>query len=188
LADLEEICDAIPAADLAIQWDAYQEMVNLEGQTPTWFEDTMGGIADRLIRLGNAVPKGVQLGYHLCYGSWHEVHFAEPMDTGLMAELAGRVLAGIGRRVDFLQLPVPVDRDDDDYFRPLAGLNLPAHTTLFLGLLHTEDGLEGARRRIAAAERHVNGFGLAAECGFGRGEPETMRERLRLHGEAAAAC
>jgi hypothetical protein len=186
IAELHEICDAIPAEDLAIQWDICQEMVSLEGLLPTHFEDTMGGTIERISYLGDQVPEGVQLGYHLCYGSWQEEHFVEPKDTGLMVELANGVLSRVKRPVDFLQLPVPRERDDDEYFAPLAALEL-GDTQLFLGLLHTEDGLEGAQRRIAAAERTVSGFGLAAECGFGRGEPETMVERLRLHAEAAAA-
>ena len=37
----------------------------------------------------------------------------------------------------------------------------------YLGLVHRTDGLDGARRRLAAAKKVVTDFGIATECGFG---------------------
>jgi len=42
-------------------------------------------------------------------------------------------------------------------------------------------GVEGARRRMAAAERYVTDFGIATECGFGRRLPEMIPEFLQLY-------
>jgi hypothetical protein len=56
---------------------------------------------------------------------------------------------------------------------------------LCLGLVHHTDGVEGTRRRIAAAERFVSGFSIATECGFGRRRPETIAELLQIHTEVA---
>ena len=39
---------------------------------------------------------------------------------------------------------VLIERDDDAYFAPLADLQLPAETELYLGLVHRQDGAEGA--------------------------------------------
>ena len=78
-------------------------------------------------------------------------------------------------------MPVPRDRDDDPYFSPLRDLNLKSGTELYLGLIHLTDGIEGAKRRAAAAKRVIPDFGVATECGFGRRPPETIPDLLRLH-------
>jgi hypothetical protein len=82
---------------------------------------------------------------------------------------------------------VPIERDDDAFFAPLAELALPEGTELYLGLVHREDGAEGARRRIAAAEKVVPVFGVATECGIGRAPEGTTEGILRTHAEVASA-
>ena len=47
-------------------------------------------------------------------------------------------------------------------------------------------GLQGARRRIAAAREAVPAFGIATECGFGRRPPETVLPLLDLHARVAS--
>ena len=91
-------------------------------------------------------------------------------------------------QLETLARPLPVDprnRHDDAYFAPLADLSIGT-TKLFLGLVHHTDSVEGTLRRLATAQRHVRGFGIATECGFGRRPPETIPELLRIHREAAA--
>ena len=91
----------------------------------------------------------------------------------------------------FLHLPVPIERDDAAFFAPLAELALHPETELFLGLVHHEDGTEGALRRIAAARPALAGlaaFGIATECGFGRGPAERTAPLLGLHGDVIAAA
>ena len=84
-------------------------------------------------------------------------------------------------------MPVPIDRSDDAYFAPLADLKLQAGTELFLGCVHAGDGVEGTRKRIAAASRHVSAFGIATECGMGRCKtPEVVTELLQIHADAAS--
>jgi hypothetical protein len=78
-------------------------------------------------------------------------------------------------------MPVPRDRHDDPYFSPLSDLRLKSGTELYLGLIHLTDGIEGAKRRAAAAKRVMSDFGVATECGFGRRPPETIPELIRLH-------
>jgi hypothetical protein len=85
-------------------------------------------------------------------------------------------------------MPVPIERDDDAYFAPLDDLEI-GDTELFLGLLHKEDGADGAKRRIAAAERHVGQFGVATECGMARdAERHEIAPLLALHREVAATA
>ena len=52
-------------------------------------------------------------------------------------------------RVAYIHMPVPIERDDDDFHRPLRELGLPAATELYLGVVHAGDGTEGTRARIA---------------------------------------
>ncbi len=51
--------------------------------------------------------------------------------------------------------------------------------------MHYTDGIEGTRRRLAAARQHWPNFAIGTECGVGRRKPETIPELLRIHAEAA---
>jgi hypothetical protein len=91
----------------------------------------------------------------------------------------------VERRIDWVHLPVPRDRDDDAYFKPLTELAMQPATELYLGLLHHTDGIDGTRRRMAVANKFCPEYGIATECGFGRRDPSTMLELLRIHAEIA---
>jgi hypothetical protein len=80
---------------------------------------------------------------------------------------------------------VPRNRDDDAYFAPLQRLALRPETELCLGLVHLTDGVEGTKRRLATAKKHAGNFSIATECGFGRRDPRTIPELLRIHAEVA---
>jgi len=186
LAELAEIVGAIPHEQLAIQWDTNVELGMLEGVLPVWFADVRGGILERLLRLSRHVPPAVELGYHLCYGDSQRRYLAEPADAGKLVQIAAPLVASLDRPLNWLHMPVPVDRDDEAYFAPLADLRLRPETELYLGLVHLTDGAEGARRRIAAARRHVDGFGVATECGWGRRAQSTVGELIELHRTVSA--
>jgi hypothetical protein len=91
----------------------------------------------------------------------------------------------IGRSIELIHMPVPRDRFDDGYFEPLRRLKLAPATQLCLGLVHHTDGILGTRRRLTAAEKYVQNFAIATECGFGRRPVETIPELLRIHAAAA---
>jgi ubiquinone/menaquinone biosynthesis C-methylase UbiE len=182
--EVERIVDAIPADQLAIQWDARYEFAMLEGAIAVWFEDVRAGIDERLLRLGSMVPAGVELGFHLCYGDDEHGHFAEPADARKLVEVANALAASLERPLDWIHLPVPQDRADDAYFAPLGDLRLAEGTELYLGVLHAGD--DGAEGRIAAAREHVGGFGIATECGWGRGGAASVAGLLDLHRELSA--
>jgi hypothetical protein len=82
-------------------------------------------------------------------------------------------------------MPVPRNRDDAAYFAPLKQLQLRPETELCLGLVHYTDGIEGTKRRLATARRYITDFSIATECGFGRRDPGTIPELLRIHAEVA---
>lgn len=103
-----------------------------------------------------------------------------------MVEVANRICAGAGRTVEFFHMPVPVERDDDEYFAPLKNLALKPETELYLGLIHDSDGTEGTRRRMAAADKVCGQYGIATECGFGRRDADTVAHLIALHATLAA--
>lgn len=187
-AEVARIADAIPHDDLAIQWDAAVEFGILEGAefggvpiSAGWGEDHLGGVIDRAVRQLAIVPDDVHVGFHLCYGDIEEEHFIQPKDAGTLASVIRGIIAASPRTVAWFHLPVPIERDDAAYFAPLANLDLPEGTEVELGLLHHEDGVEGAERRIAAAATVLDSFGVGTECGFGRGPAERTAPLLDLH-------
>lgn len=96
------------------------------------------------------------------------------------------LLAAAGRPIAYVHMPVPIARDDDAYFASLADLAKSPQTELYLGLLHLGDGIDGAAKRIAAAKRVVNDFGVAAECGLGHWtDPQSVVRILELHAAVA---
>jgi len=183
LAEVDQICDHIPAQELTIQWDVSTEMAQWEGVRHAHFPGIKAGVIERLARHCERVPAGVELGVHLCYGSYGNRHWKEPEDSANMVEVCNRLCAAVRRPIHYVHMPVPANRSDRAYFAPLAALPPRPETKLFLGLIHDSDGLDGTRRRIAAAAQFISDFGVATECGFGRRPPETIPELLRLHAE-----
>ena len=184
--ELDRVVAAVPAGRLAIQWEAAVEFALLERVMPGHLgDDLLDDITGRLAGLVDTVPAGVETGIHLCYGDSGHKHFCEPADAGHLAAVANGVSARARRTIEWLHMPVPKERDDDAWFAPLAGLRLKPGCELYLGLVHRTGGIGGTRRRIAAAERVVQGFGIAAECGLARRPPETIPALLRQHVEAA---
>lgn len=185
LREVDTIAACLPHDKISIQWDCAHDMQAYDGARDVWFEPREKGIEERVVRLGNHVPASIEMGYHFCYGSFGGKHFVEPESMGAMVRLANAIAAGVKRPVNWIHMPVPVERDDEAYFSPLAGLKLSASTAVYLGLIHDTDGVEGARRRMAMADRFLSGYGIATECGFGRRNPDSIGKLLDLHRELA---
>lgn len=182
-AELERLLAAIPHEELAFQTDTVFEVGVWDGA----FESASGreGALERILAVARLIPAEVEVGFHLCYGDSGHKHFVQPRDTQVLVELSQAILANVGRPVNWLHLPVPRDRDDEAYFTPLEGLELGERTELYLGLVHHTDGAEGTARRIEAASRVRQDFGVATECGFGRRPVEQVDTLLRIHAEVA---
>ena len=180
LDGLAEITDSVPHDKLSIQWDVCQEVLIFEDYFPQRPDDYKARIFAELGRLGAAVPESVDLGYHLCYGSPRDEHLVMPQDMGILVEIANGISANLDRRPDFIHMPVPQDRSDAAYFRPLRGLELPDETEVMLGLIHYDDE-DGDCARIDAAERFLPSFGVATECGWGRTDPNRVPGLLVSH-------
>ena len=177
---LAEIVDSVPHDKLSIQWDVCQEVLIFEDYFPQRPEDYKAEVFAELGRLGAAVPADVELGYHLCYGSPRDEHLVMPGDMGILVEIANGLAAGLNRRLDFVHMPVPQDRTDAAYFRPLRGLTLPASTEIMLGLIHYDDE-DGDCARMDTARRFLPSFGVATECGWGRTDPDRVPGLLVSH-------
>jgi len=191
LREAATVCAAIPHSDLCLQWDVCHEMLTWDGRWPRRppFADMDRQFAAAFARLSAVVPLDVELGIHLCYGDFEGRHFVEPQDATKMVELANLIAGSIERPLAYIHMPVPIGRSDDAYFAPMKNLRLPASTELYLGLVHAQDGVEGTRRRMAAARNHAPPFGIASECGISRArKPEVVEEFLRVYAGAAAAA
>jgi hypothetical protein len=185
LGELDDILTAVPASELAFQWDTAIEFAIIEGSLPHSFKDPEAEMVSRLIRLGNCVPQDVELGFHLCYGDSGGRHFKEPQDTSKLVRVANSVNKGLRRPLNWLHLPVPFDRIDQAYYAPLAILALSPATELYLGLVHDRDGVAGTLLRIESASRYVKSFGVSTECGLGRRPPDTLPELMKIHIETS---
>lgn len=184
IAELDEICAAIPNDELTVQWDIPEEVAIWEGCSDSYFDDARMGVVERIARLMDRVPAAVEVGLHVCYGDISHQHFKEP-DTRVIVDLVNAIACGAGRRIDYVHMPVPRHWTDAHRFAPLADLALAPAAELYLGLVHVTDGVDGAQARIGAASRHAPAFGVAASCGLGRRPPETIDALLHLHARVA---
>jgi hypothetical protein len=192
------IQDNIPHEDLAIQIDCAIDFAMLEGAyskpnfayMAPWFEPIEEGVLERIVRCARQIDPDVELGFHLCYGDVANKHFIEPEDTAMIMKVIKRLQADVGRKIGWIHLPVPKDRDDVAYLRPIAEV-LPAltrdGTILYLGLVHAGDEA-GTERRIATAREFLGPdvrWGIGTECGMGRTPPEKVAGILEISGKLA---
>ena len=188
--EVDKIAAAIPHDELAIQFDvASAVFARLERNEPGSYgrskAEMQEAFANIVVDLGNRVPADVDLLYHLCYGDSNHRHVVEPTDTSDMVEFANRISRQIARPIQLIHMPVPRNRSDDAYFAPLGRLELRPETELCLGLVHHTGGVEGTKKRLATAKRYATDFSIATECGFGRRDPRTIPELLRIHAAIA---
>ena len=175
----------IPPEKLALQWDMPREMAILRGLQPAGCPDPLSSIISMLNIISTAIPESTLLGMHLCCGDRHYRPIQQLDDLRILVSFANALAEGLEHRLDWVQMPVPPDRDDLDYFRPLGDLEIGAGK-LFLGLVHYRDGAEGALRRIETAKKLVAEFGVTTECGLGRRNPETIPDLLKTLAQVSA--
>jgi hypothetical protein len=186
--EIDKVAAALPHGQIAIQFDvASAVFARLQRGEPNAYgktrEEMLTTFSRILTDLADHVPADIELLFHFCYGDSNHKHVVEPRDMGDMVDVANRLSADIKRPIQLIHMPVPRDRSDEAYFEPLKRLRLKPETELCLGLVHYTDGVLGTRRRMAAAERHAADFSVATECGFGRRDPNTIPELLRIHAE-----
>jgi len=198
--EIRQILEGVPHDDLAIQLDLAVEVESEEMRRRpdafdmpifrhmfqgwgTWgFDD----LVEEVVRVAAVVPPEVELGFHLC-GTWHIDHRGG-QDLNVHVDWANALTDRIERRIDYIHMASIPQHDRSDY-ASLQRLKLDPGTKLFLGLIHSSDGLEGARRRVDAASEFRSDFGVAHFCGlfpiFGV-DPERLDEMLHLHRQVAS--
>jgi hypothetical protein len=189
--EIDKIAQTLPYDQIAIQFDvASAVFARLQRNEPNAYgrnrDEMMASFSRILTDLTERVPKDIELMFHFCYGDSNHKHVIEPIDMGDMVDMANRLSADIRRPIQLIHMPVPRDRSDDGYFAPLAKLLLRPETELSLGLVHYTDGVAGTRRRMMAAGKYMTAYSVATECGFGRRDPKTIPELLRIHAEVAS--
>ncbi|MBI2994298.1 MAG: hypothetical protein HYY48_09015 [Gammaproteobacteria bacterium] len=192
---VKSILATVPAKELVFQWDVCWEVLanatgDCLGREPLAWKaegDPLERFAGYIRRLSPLVPEEAVLGMHLCYGDLEHTHLIEPPDLANCVRMANEAVQHAGRRFDFVQMPVPRNRNDDAYFKPLRKLRL-GEGKLYIGLVHHTDGVAGTLARVRTFRRHYDGdFGVATECGWGRRKSETIPALLQIHREVAAA-
>jgi hypothetical protein len=186
--ELERLLEAIPARDLAIQWDNAYETQDIEGVL-AWTEgDAWERFAGPVNRLTRLVPEDALVGFHLCHGTFPEWPMYEPQDMSVIVRMANHAVANAGRPVDWLHLAGPryLRSEDERFFAPLADLEAP-ETRVFLGIVLPIDGVPGLRRRARTARKFLPDFGVAMYCGFGRQRVFDGEETMREHRDTVLA-
>jgi hypothetical protein len=181
--ELAVLKEAIPAEDLAIQFDMARETAAVEGIEFNFPEaelrklpqDPLVRLCEALQELAPAVPPDAWLGLHVCYGSLgHKegespdtAHFKPISDLGVGVRIANAGVSAAGRAVQYVHMPVQLSDLRDEFYAPLDGLDI-GDARLYLGLVDLSDGVEGALSRVELARSHVASFGVATPCGWGR--------------------
>ena len=194
--EIAAIAEAIPPQDLVLQFDINWEVLavaanDVTGRRPMSFA-LPGYPIERFVgylkSFAGGIPRAAQFGLHLCYGDLHHHHYFAPSNLEVTVAMANSAVIAAPRRIDYVHMPVPANRVDNEYFAPLRDLTI-GETTLYAGLLHLSDGVPGALRRVEVLRRHYAGhLGVATECGLGHRPPDhTLADLLALHRDVADA-
>jgi hypothetical protein len=187
LEEVDEIAAAVPAGELAIQWNLAIELSIIEGHRPVYFDKVWDGILERVVRGCERVPEPVELGLHFCFRDFEYQGFALPADLDRIVDLANGISGLVGRSIEWMHFPVPDTALDDGYFAPLRRLTLRPETDLYLGVIHTGDGAAVTQRQMTLAAAHAGDFGIACECGIGEIAADDVTVLLQRHRALAEA-
>jgi ubiquinone/menaquinone biosynthesis C-methylase UbiE len=182
VAELEQLLDAIPHDQLALQWDTNFEFGMLEGEISAWFPDVKSGVLERLIRLSRLIPADVELGFHFCYGDGKDARRKPQSDMSRVVEIANAISASLGRPLNWIHMPAVGISEDGAFYEPLRDLRLGPETELYLGLLDPDADDARTSARIAAAHDRVGEFGVATPCGWGRLAAAKVPRLIEAHG------
>ncbi|NDK90004.1 hypothetical protein GYA93_10480 [Gordonia desulfuricans] len=177
--------DVIPASDLAVQWDLPTELATIEG----WFPNPYAGqeaIFTATARVADWVDEAAELTFHLCYGdskfgaspfmgnppdaaaAARGGRHILPRDASAIVTLANGLSRHVTRRIDAIHAATVASWTRRAHWQPLGDLALEDTTEFYLGLVHAEDGADGATRRARIAAEFLPHFGYGTECGLGR--------------------
>jgi hypothetical protein len=166
VAEIRELLQAVPAEELAIQFDVCAETRIWEsrGRELGGPRELPERLLESAVKIAEAVPVESGLGWHFC-SRGSRAGVGAPHDAAQVTRLAGAIIASTDRQPHFVDIPVPASRDDADYFAPLANLALWPTMDVFLALVHAGDDVEKAWRRFYAASTVLSRFGISPACG-----------------------
>jgi hypothetical protein len=169
-AEVEKMVELIPPEELAIQWDLAVENRLIETTLAQGGRASAERLAAEMLapaaEIAAAIPPATALGYHACFGTLSGWPSRQPADISGCVMLLNAAVAQSGRRVDFLHLPT-LGSAEDAFLAPLRELRADGAKT-YLGAIHHMHDRAGLRRQLETARKYLDGFGLAAPCGFGR--------------------
>jgi len=196
-ADLGRLLAAVPADEVAVQWDVAVEFGILEEAFAPGGAQAFDAIVAALARCVDQVPAGIPVGLHLCYGDYGHQHFMQPESLALQVRVLNAVTAAAGRPVSFVSFTVPQYQHDESYFAPLAGLTAGPDTELNFALVPyhpaeqapgtTSDQVRLIDAALAASPGGRRDWGICTECGMGRVSRDEILALIDLHREIIAA-
>ena len=196
-ADLGRLLAAVPADEVAVQWDVAVEFGILEETFAPGGAQAFDAIIAALARCVDQVPAGIPVGLHLCYGDYGHQHFKQPESLALQVRVLDAVTAAAGRPVSFVSFTVPQDQREESYFAPLAGLAADPVTELNFALVpyHQAEQAQGTTgdqvrlidAALAASPGGRRDWGICTECGMGRVSRDEILALLDLHRQIIAA-
>jgi hypothetical protein len=171
--------------DVVFQLEIPAELILL-ARTPAPARPAAARLLARSVTgLAQAAPAGARLGLHLCLGDLGHRSLQRLADAGPLVTLANAVAAGwpAGRTLDYVHLPLaaadlpPVT--EPAFYRPLAGLALPAGVRVIGGYAHEDQDLATQLRVRDLVETAVGGpVDVATSCGLGRRTPAAAAAAL----------
>ena len=182
--EVANIVQQIPPEELAIQWDAACESVDIEFGLP-WLgpcsEERYEMYVEQFKRLTAPIPEEVAVGFHACYGTLGGWPLVAPDSLSKQVKFLNDSVAVSPRKIDFVHLPM-LDRTEPEYPEPLAKLQV-GDAEVYLGMIHNMDRFE---TRLHNARKYLSEFSIAAPCGFGRLPPSELQKRFEQHEKALA--
>ncbi|MEC3916203.1 hypothetical protein [Nocardia sp. CDC160] len=195
IRDIEAIRD-LAGDDVVVQLEATAEMVLMARTQPLhrWV-DAAVGLGRGIAEMAAATPPGTRIGVHLCLGSMKNKARTTLRDTRPLVALANSIARQwpSGRTLEFIHGPLaagdipPSTRAD--FYAPLAGLELPAGTRFYAGMVHespTEaEQIETLHLIETVVGRPVDG--VASACGLGR-RPRPIADALVARADLLASA
>lgn len=176
VAEVRTIAEHIPSGELAIQYDCSWEVTDVYGAAGLAKDDAIERNVAQFGPLAAALPADVDLGLHLCFGTFGGWPRFRPDDLSEAVNFANAIAAKAGRSFTWMHIPA-LDTSADAFYAPLRNLDV-GEARIYLGLIHS---MTDFGERLEVARRYLPEFGLAAYCGFGRLSEEEADRFLDDH-------
>src|SRR5260221_10990640 len=95
-----------------------------EGVRHASFPEVKAGVIERLALHCNRVPRDVELGVHLCYGSYGGRHWKEPESTPKKVGIHKPPILSLRPPPSYIYMPGPPYPGDKAYFVPPREMKL----------------------------------------------------------------